>query len=183
MNSNIYTPREDSFLLLEEIKKLKIGSETIALDIGTGSGILAFELSKHSKKVYAVDINKEAIKKLDLKIKKKKRKNLFTICSNLFTKINKSLSFDLIVFNPPYIPVKKILFIDLDGGKNGTELIEKFLTQSKKHLKKDGKILLLSSSLNKNIERLFKKNKYLFKKIAENKIFFERLYVWELTLN
>lgn len=192
----IYEPREDSFLLLEEIQKQKKIEN--ALDIGTGSGILALELAKHAKNVIAVDINKEAIKEFNKIIKKNHIRNIKTIHSDLFSKVFGK--FDLIVFNPPYVPTKpqkskisgaqkneeiflgkgKIKFIDLDGGKNGTEVIKGFLKDAGEHLTKEGKILLLTTSLNKNIDGLFKKYGYYYKKLSEKKIFFEKLFIWEL---
>ncbi|MBS3073199.1 methyltransferase [Candidatus Pacearchaeota archaeon] len=174
----IYKPREDSFLLLNEILKQKKVEN--ALDMGTGSGILALELAKISKKVIAVDINKESIKEFNKIIKKNKISNIKTINSDLFSKVFGK--FDLMVFNPPYIPTKKgkIEFIDLDGGKNGTEIIKRFLKGAEEHLTKEGRILLLTTSLNKNIGGLFKKYGYYYKKLSEKKIFFEKLFVWEL---
>ncbi|MCX8193829.1 MAG: methyltransferase [Candidatus Pacearchaeota archaeon] len=164
----MYEPREDSFLLLQQIKS-NVKPWHKVLDIGTGSGILAQEVSKYTKQVIASDINKEIPENLG---------SIKFIHSNLFSNINER--FDLILFNPPYLPSKKIKDTEIEGGKNGTEVIEKFLKQAKKHLNKNGKILLLCSSLNKNIESLFKKYKYNYKKIDETNLFFERLYIYEL---
>jgi len=57
----IYEPAEDSFLLQKYVKKYAKG---IALDMGTGSGIQAETAASSKKvvKVFAVDINEEAIK-------------------------------------------------------------------------------------------------------------------------
>lgn len=134
----IYEPREDSFLLLSVIEKQRPGEN--ALDVGTGSGILALKLSKHAKKVIAVDINRKALKEFNKTIKKNRIHNIKTVHSDLFSRV--SGKFDLIVFNPPYIPTEKIQFVDLDGGKNGTEIIERFLKDARKYLGKNGKILL-----------------------------------------
>src|SRR3990172_5688542 len=57
----VYEPQEDSFLLKEFVKRYAKG---VVLDMGTGSGLQAREAS-HSKKtikVFAVDIDKAAIK-------------------------------------------------------------------------------------------------------------------------
>ena len=172
----IYDPREDSYLLLEEIQKQK--NIENALDIGTGSGILALELAKIAQRVTAADINKETLNELNKNIKLHRIKNLKTINSDLFSRV--SGKFDLIVFNPPYIPTGKIKFIDLDGGKNGTQVIERFLKNARKYLSKNGKILLLTSSLNKNMRKMFEDYHFNAKKIAEKKIFFEKLFIWEL---
>lgn len=180
MNSDyFYTPREDTALILKQLKKF-IKPDYKVLEIGTGSGILAKEASKYAKEVIACDINKKLIKELKEKNKRNKNRNKIRFTySDLFLNIN-SQKFNLIIFNPPYLPSKEIIDKRIDGGKNGTQIIEKFLKKAKQYLKKDGQILLLCSSLNKNIEGLFRKYKYKFKKIDEKKMFFEKLYVYEL---
>ncbi|UZE93961.1 MAG: methyltransferase [Candidatus Pacearchaeota archaeon] len=170
----MYEPREDSFLLLKHIKNY-INKNDIVLDIGTGSGILAKESSKYAREVIACDINKELIKKLKRNNKNPKIKFIY---SDLFSNIKGK--FNLILFNPPYLPSKKIKYKEIDGGKSGTEIINRFLREAKNYLEKNGKILLLCSSLNKNVEQLFKKYQYNFKKIDEEKFFFEKLYLYEL---
>jgi len=208
MTQDIYEPREDSFLLLKCISK-HIKSKDKVLDIGTGSGILAIEASKIAKNVAASDINKDAIQKLkknkNIKIKlihsdlfKNIENRYFQVCSEAKLPASQKFAnflgcseiknfrhikekFDVIIFNPPYLPSEKIKDIAIDGGKNGTEIIEKFLRGAKYHLNKNGKILLLCSSLNKNIKNLFKKYNYKFKKIASRKFFLEELYVYLLS--
>ncbi len=180
MEVYVYKPREDSFLILRNIKRyIKLPSNYRVLDMGTGTGILAKKAakSKHVKEVTACDINKKIIEELKKKTNNKKIK---FIVSNLFSNIK--TKFDIILFNPPYLPSKsKKIDIRIDGGKNGTEIIEKFLKQAKNHLKKDGKILLVCSSLNKNIENLFKKYIYNYKKIDEENFFFEKIYLYLLS--
>lgn len=172
--SQSYSPSEDSFLIQKHTKEF-CTPESIVLDLGTGSGILAFEAASKARQVVACDINKEVIDKLK---KINKTSNIKFIKSDLFSKITGK--FDLIIFNPPYLPVKKIKYVDLDGGKNGTEIIERFLKDARKYLKKEGKILILTSSLNQNIEKLFKKYKYKYKLLDQEKFFFEKLFVWIL---
>jgi len=164
----MYSPREDSFLIQKHIKDYARRAEG-ALDMGTGSGILARELAKYCKDVTAVDINKKV---------KFKHKNVKFIHSNLFSKVKGK--FDLMTFNPPYLPSKKIEDIEVDGGKNGTEITERFLKQARSHLEKDGIILLLCSSFNKGIEKMFKKYSYEFKLLDKESFFFEKLFVYAL---
>ena len=168
----IYTPKEDSELLKSVIKKYAKGT---ILDMGTGTGILAKEATETAKKVLAVDINKKAIEYCKNNIKNEK---ITFKQSDLFENIKEK--FDLIIFNPPYLPEdKKAKDISLDGGKKGHELIEKFLKQAKTHLKLNGKILLLySSSTNKEkIQQIIKENNYDSKIIKTKKLFFEEIYV------
>jgi methylase of polypeptide subunit release factors len=102
----------------------------------------------------------------------------------LFEKIPK-LKFDLIIFNPPYLPEDarepKNSQTATTGGKKGNEIILKFLEQSKNFLSKNGKIFLITSSLAENIN--FKKLGYNAKEIGCEKLFFERLCIWELIIS
>ena len=170
----IYSPAEDSYLLQNVLKKLKLEKDLKVLDVGTGSGIQAQTLKKLGiKNITTADINPEAVKL-------SKKLGFKSIKSNLFSNIPPEDKFDLIVFNPPYLPENKEEPKDskteTTGGKNGSELINKFLKQARNHLTKEGKIILLNSSLTKKINWL----DYKKKKLAEKKLFFERLLVWNL---
>ena len=174
----MYEPREDSYLLKRHIKRYVTGN---VLDIGTGSGILALEASRYVKRIIATDIDKKLID--NLKNKYKENKKIRFVYSDLFKKVKGK--FNLILFNPPYLPKdKNIKDRTIYGGKKGNELIQRFLNNVKRHLKKDGKILLVFSSLtNKNkIIELIKRNKLKFRQIDKKKIFFEELYVYLISI-
>ena len=177
----VYQPEEDSYLLEKEVKNylltLKNKNITI-LDMGAGSGIQAKACIKwgiKKSKVFCADIDKETLSFL-------KSQKLKVIKSNLFNKITKS--FDLIIFNAPYLPEDKYdKEIDTTAGKEGYEIILRFLKQAKTHLNKEGIILLLFSSLSKPkiILKEAKLLKYHIKKLAEKGIgMMETLFVYEL---
>lgn len=176
--SLIYEPAEDSFLVCDAVSQLKNLEKKKILEVGSGSGVITEAIiSKKAKEknLTLVDINSEAINLL-----KKKFPKSNIIKSDLFQKVDGK--FDLIVFNPPYLPEDKSedsgSKLATTGGKHGSEIINEFLKQSKSYLSKNGKILILTSSLTKKIKwQNFKK-----KKIASKKLFFEELYVWELTV-
>lgn len=169
----MYEPAEDSYLIEKHIKNYSSDS---CLEIGTGTGILALEASKYCKKVLAVDIDKEAI---DYCKKNIKKKNIKFKLSDLFSNVEGK--FDLILFNPPYLPNDSLIKDKaLDGGKKGYEIIEKFLNNVNSHLNQDGKILLIFSSLTnkKKIDSLIKKNALKFKELEKQKFFFEEIYLY-----
>ncbi|VVB60123.1 putative S-adenosylmethionine-dependent methyltransferase [uncultured archaeon] len=90
--------------------------------------------------------------------------------------------FDLIVFNPPYLPDEPIYKnIALDGGKDGRQIIERFLKDAPKFLNPHGKIILLESSLSRYEKTLlhFKKIGFSAKAIARQKFDWEELVVIE----
>jgi release factor glutamine methyltransferase len=98
----------------------------------------------------------------------------------------KQIKFDLIIFNPPYLPQElKKRDIRLEGGKKGYEVIEKFLNKVYNYLKKDGNILLLFSSFTgkKKVNNLILKNKLKFIELEKKHIFFEDLYVYYICKN
>lgn len=175
---SIYQPEEDSFLMSEILKKqisslLKKNSELKVLEIGAGSGIHLQALKKLGvKNISSCDINLEAVKHC-------KSLGFNCIQSDLFEKIKSK--FPLIIFNPPYLPEDsqepKESRIATTGGKKGSEIINKFLQQAKKHLNPDGKIFLITSSLTRKINWQNYKKELLGKK----KLFMEELCVWEIT--
>ncbi len=170
----IYRPREDSFLLRKHVRKYAKGK---VLDMGTGSGIQALAALENTKDVLAVDINPEAVEKL-------KRKGVNAIASDLFSDVNGK--FDIIIFNPPYLPEDpeedEESRLTTTGGKRGHEIIERFLKDAKRHLKKEGMILLLFSSMTGDVDSILKKFKYKFVCIDKKKMFFEELYVYLVSL-
>ncbi|MBU4501170.1 MAG: methyltransferase [Nanoarchaeota archaeon] len=168
----MYEPAEDSFLLQKYVKKY---AKCKVLDVGTGSGIQAITAAEKSEDVLAIDINPEAVKAV-------KQKGINAKVSDLFSNVKGK--FDLIIFNPPYLPVDERededSAITTTGGEKGYEIIERFLKDAKKYLKSNGKILIIFSSLTGDVERLMKKYDYKFKKLEEKKMFMEKLYVYLL---
>jgi len=167
---SIYEPREDSYLL-QKLVKLETKTTDKVLDMGTGSGIQAKTAYEITKDVKAVDINPECLN----------INNIKTIQSDLFNNIQES--YDLIIFNPPYLPEDpnepKDSALATTGGKEGHEIIQSFLNQAKQHLNKNGRILLLYSSLSGKIEKIAKD--YNIEQLAEESHFMENLYVSKLT--
>lgn len=172
----IYNPREDSYLLEKEVKKY--AKDMRVLDMGSGSGIQALgALKSGAKSVLCADIDSQSIREL-------KKKGLKTIRSDLFSNINGK--FDLIVFNPPYLPEDKREDEEsrkaTTGGKKGDEIILRFLLKAKDYLETDGIILLVVSSLTpkERIAEVIQKKKLVKKIIAKEKLFMEELGVWEI---
>jgi len=173
---NIYEPQEDSNLLKKYVSRHAKG---YVLDMGTGSGILAMEAAKckNVNKVAAVDIQDEIIEHLKKTVKNRKIKFMQ---SDLFRAVKKS-KFDTILFNPPYLPEDaRLKDITLDGGKKGYEVLQKFFENAGIHLKKDGKILIVFSSLTKKkkVDEMIKSSGFSAKMLEKKHIFFEDLYVY-----
>lgn len=146
-------PRDETEILarkaIDVINKNNLKS---ALDIGTGTGILACTIAKYTlSKSTALDVSdnalkiaEENIKNLDLSEKVK------TLKSNLFEKVSEK--YDLIVSNPPYISlsekatIQKEVTFDPDlalytKDEKGLDFYEKISKNAKNYLNKNGYLL------------------------------------------
>ncbi len=179
----IYQPAEDSYLLQKYVRRYALGR---VLDLGTGSGIQALTAmtNPNTQFILAVDIDEEAIQALQEKIKRERLRKVQVQPSDLFSTV--SGQFNLIIFNPPYLPQdkgaggKKIEDKTIYGGKKGWELSQKFLEQAAKHLYPDGKILLLFSSLTDKdkIDEIIEKNMFTSQELDWQKLSFETLHLY-----
>ncbi len=177
----MYAPAEDSLMLEKHSERFSCGR---VLDIGTGTGIqaLAASKSKSTKRIIAVDVDKEAINYCKRNISHKK---IDFQVSDLFSKVDGK--FDTILFNPPYLPDEKEIKIKdaaLYGGEKGYELIKRFFSEAKNYLSEDGKILFVFSSFTKKkkVDEIIKANGFKFKQLEKQHIFFEDLFVYLVEL-
>ena len=167
--SESYKPAEDTYFLSDYIKNEK--GQT-ALDMGTGSGYLAEILSKNFSFVVATDIDFDSLKS-------QKSKFTFIICCNAADALRHE--FDLIVCNMPYLPSEQIQDQTTDGGHEGVEIPLGIIKSAKKCLKKNGKILFLTSSL-ANYHKLLEQTESLgfdVSILVRKKLFFEELLLVE----
>lgn len=181
----VYSPAEDSFLLsqcledyFEDIDKKEL-SKIVFLDMGAGSGIQAEKASEFLSKenIICVDINEDAVKLV-------KKLGFHAIKSDLFSSPElKGKKFDVIAFNPPYLPEDEYdKEIDTTGGEKGDEIPLAFLYAAKNYLSKKGIIFLLVSSLTprNKLEKAISDN-YNKEVVGKKKLFFEELEVWRLS--
>jgi len=147
---NVYEPAEDSFLFAENLNVHK--AETV-LDLGTGCGILGILAAERASAVVSVDINPFAIScaKENAKLNDLQSK-IYYVQGDLFTPLNVSFKFDLVIFNAPYLPTNEE---ELEswigrawaGGSMGRQVIDRFIVEAPKYLKGKGKVLLMQSTL------------------------------------
>lgn len=165
VNSDVLIPRPETETLIEYIENSKSHPKSI-LDLGTGTGCIAIELSKIFPKatVDAVDLSIKAIS-----IAKKNAKNnnarVRFLNSNWYQKL--SLKYDLIVSNPPYVDKsantdeslkfepEEAIFSD----ENGLKDLRIIISESKDYLNYGGIIFLEHSPEQKKIiKNLLKKS-------------------------
>ncbi|MEK6821269.1 MAG: HemK2/MTQ2 family protein methyltransferase [archaeon] len=178
---NGYAPAEDSWLLAEHLPNVT-GKKCV--DMGCGSGIQSAALAINgAAEIWSVDQNPHALettKKLFEKYFPSARIHL--VESHLFEALARE-TFDIIVFNPPYVPSEKIQWKEVDGGKKGREIIDAFLNQMPHHLAKNGACYLLQTSLNgkRTTEKILEEKNLKGTIIATQKLAFEELWVWKIT--
>ncbi|AJF61030.1 TPA: methyltransferase [Candidatus Woesearchaeota archaeon] len=180
MEETVYEPREDSYLLQKYVEEYSKGS---VLDMGTGSGIQAIAAAKNARGVIAADINPEAVNQTRLTAEIEKLKNIKAVESDLFEKVPKK-KFDLICFNPPYLPKEKnIDDIALFSARRGTGTTTKFLDSAADYLKKDGIILLVNSSIadQNKINKALEENLLDSVVVEKEHRFFEDIFVMRIT--
>jgi release factor glutamine methyltransferase len=178
---NVYEPAEDSFLFAEN---LVVSAGDVVLDVGTGCGILGIIAAEKASKVVAVDVNPYAVRCA--------RENaelngvsdrLLCVQGDLFTPIKIGEMFDLVLFNAPYLPSQSIedkswLVRAWSGGVTGRQVIDSFIREALKYLKRDGHIFLMQSTLSNVSETLreFEENGLKVCVVAECDLpFFETL--------
>ncbi|OGH96920.1 MAG: protein-(glutamine-N5) methyltransferase, release factor-specific [Candidatus Melainabacteria bacterium GWF2_32_7] len=152
VNENVLIPRPETEILVERVLDLikKQNKELKIIDIGTGSGCIACMLAKLSdQKILATDISKQAlgVAKINAKILEVTDKVEF-IQSDILESIEEK--FDIIVSNPPYIPIQDreslqfevsehephlALFVD---DEKGISFYQKLIEQAKSRLNFNG---------------------------------------------
>lgn len=144
IDDDVLTPRVETEKMVEFAIKHVPQNGTL-IDIGTGSGAIAIAIKTHRPdlKVWATEVNEEALAvarrnienlKLDIKLVK----------SDLFS--NVSQSFDAVATNLPYLQndadlmpeVQKEPAIALFGGDDGLDIYRRFLKELPTHLNPTG---------------------------------------------
>jgi len=176
LDENVYEPAEDTFLLAETID-VKPGE--LALDIGTGTGLIALLMARKARFVLGVDVNPRAVELARKNALLNGITNIEFRVSDLFE--NVSGKFDVITFNAPYLPGEPEEPIDLAfvGGKTGREVIDRFISEVPKYLTKNGRVYLVQSSIT-GIERtleLFENVSLKAEVVARRHLFFEDIVV------
>jgi len=167
VHPEVYDPAEDTYLMLDSIEFKK---EDNVLEIGTGCGIIALECCRKGVNVICTDINPlavELVKKNYLINQEKLLGNFEVRLGDLFEPILDFETFDVIIFNPPYLPTRKKDLVGgwidtaFNGGESGLETTKRFIQDLSRFLKKDGKAYLIFSSQSdkKKLDSAIKKSK------------------------
>ncbi len=171
---SVYYPREDSLLMAKVLEGIDLTDKRV-LEIGCGCGFLSILLAKGGAGVAAVDINQECAE-ITKSNAKANNAAIGVFVSDLFSNVDGV--FDLIILNPPYLPVDE-KDATYAGGQTGRGIIERFIANVKNHLNPNGAVLMVISSLTgeKEVVELFEKEGMKTQIAAREKIPWEELIV------
>jgi len=121
------------------------------LDLCTGSGCLALSLAGEftDAQVYGIDISDIALSYARENSETNSIGNVDFIKGHLFKALNKNISFDFIISNPPYIRTNEIPSLQaeikdwepmnaLDGGDDGMDFYRQIIPEARNHLNDNG---------------------------------------------
>ncbi|MEX0568773.1 MAG: HemK2/MTQ2 family protein methyltransferase [Candidatus Njordarchaeota archaeon] len=182
----VYEPSDDTEILAKAALSLVKSGEKI-LEIGCGAGAISILLAKKGCKVMATDISKEAVEitKINAKIN---NVHIDIRWGDLFEPVEDK--FDVIIFNPPYLPKDDLDILipgefkkSIIGGEKGNEIVIRFIENMPRYLKREGYALIVLSSLSKIEEVLEKIKRYKMKYeiVMKKKFFFEEIYVLKIS--
>lgn len=145
-------PRDETEILVRKaVDIINKNNYKLALDVGTGTGCIACMVANYSlAQVIGLDISSDA---LQIALNNASRLNLYNKAifrkSDIFSNVRENEKFDIIISNPPYIPIKekaniqKEVSFDPDlalytNDEKGLEFYEKITKEAYKVLNSKG---------------------------------------------
>jgi release factor glutamine methyltransferase len=155
LHPEVYEPAEDTFQLLEA---LKIKRDDTILEIGTGCGMIALDCARRGAHVVCTDLNPYAVALTKRNIQrniKKLKGHIEVRHGDLFKVLQQNERFNIVIFNPPYLPTKPseriggtgLFDLATDGGPDGLSITKRFIEELPEHIEKNGCAYLVFSSL------------------------------------
>lgn len=172
VNGGVLIPRQDTEILVEQcIHLMKEKENPKILDIGTGSGAISIALAKeiHGSEVLGLDISDDALKVAVENRELNNVENLKFLKSDVFQHV-KEKNYDLIVSNPPYIPMEEYEELmpevkeyepkmALTDGGDGYYFYRKISEESIDYLKNGGYLAFeVGYNQGENVAKLMEKN-------------------------
>ncbi|MCX8204292.1 MAG: methyltransferase [Candidatus Nezhaarchaeota archaeon] len=138
-----YPPSEDTYLLLDEVGRRRA---VTALEVGSGTGLVALKIASNGSFTVASDIDPKAAHCTKLNAKRNGLSSLVDVTIGDLMSHFRDRCFDLIAFNPPYLPVND-RDVRWSGGSSGREVSNRFINEVHLKLKPEGVLLLVQSTL------------------------------------
>lgn len=190
LHPEIYEPSEDTFQILNS---LNVTPDDRVLELGTGSGIISLECARQGCDVVCTDVNPYAVVVSELNYKNNKNRVSGSIdvrYGDLFSAVDKDELFDVVVFNPPYLPTRKNervggsgwFDIAVDGGRSGLFQTYRFLDRIQGFVKPGGRVYFVFSSYSdkEKLNSFLKTKKFDNKVVSSISFDDERLDIYQL---
>lgn len=173
VNPSVLIPRDETEILVRRaIEVINQNNFKMALDVGTGSGCIACMIAKYTDcQIIGLDISSDA---LNTALDNASRLNLFNKAifrkSDIFSNVKSGESFDIIVSNPPYIPLSEKEKIQIEvkfdpeealftTDEKGLEFYEKITREVPAILNKGGYLMFeLGIGQSEDVKSLMEQN-------------------------
>jgi release factor glutamine methyltransferase len=177
----VLIPRPETELLVEAALEV-MGANAVVCDVGTGSGCIAVTLlcERHDARAVAIDISEAA-----LEVARQNARELSVepriefVRSDCFEALKpKSILFDLIISNPPYVSANMLPGLQrevrdheprvaLSPGEDGLIIIRRLLNDAPAFLRDNGYLLMeIGFDQGEKVQQLIDKNVWALRKIA-----------------
>nr|WP_312874130.1 methyltransferase [Amycolatopsis jiangsuensis] len=145
----VYRPQADSCLLASVIRATTVPARASALDLCTGTGVLALVLARTgAESVLAVDLSRLALCSARMN-GAVRRLPVRTRRGGLPTAVTNG-PYDLVAANPPYVPCPPVTdrtLMSCDAGPDGRAVLDPLCEQAPALLAPEGQLLLVHSTM------------------------------------
>jgi release factor glutamine methyltransferase len=154
----VFQPRSDTWMLVDAVRTVTLDPRANVLDLCSGSGAVAVAAAIRGVRcATAVDIHRRSVwtARFNARINGARVRALR---GNLFEPVAGE-RFDLITANPPYVPAPPDLEREKgdqawNAGRDGRAVVDRLIEQAPAHLTKDGRLLIVQSSVTGTAETL-----------------------------
>jgi release factor glutamine methyltransferase len=154
----VFQPRSDTWMLVDAVRATTLSPRARVLDLCTGSGAVAVAAAlRGARSVTAIDVHRRSAwtVRMNARVNGARVRGLH---GDLFAPVAGE-RFDLITANPPYVPAPPEIAPERgdrawNAGHDGRAVIDRLIEELPAHLRSDGVVLLVQSSVTGTAETL-----------------------------